>query len=121
MNQPSTLSAGGMSKGLFLAMFLIPCVLTYVVGWVSPLIGLATAGVGWVVLRGVLALLYVWMAVASFARGAANGSKWAIALPVAAGVFDVFLAFVPFVPTIFNIVALVVGTRNGRAAAPTAP
>ncbi len=120
MNQPSTSSTRGMSKGMFLAMFLIPCVLTYVIGWVSPLVGLATAGVGWVVLRVVLAILYVWMAVASWMRGAANGGKWAVALPLTAGVFDVFLAFVPFVPSVLNIVALVVGTRNRLAAASTA-
>ncbi len=121
MNQPSTWSARGMSKGVFLAMFLIPFVLTYVVGWLSPLIGLvgvATGdGGGWIASKLVHAVLYIWMAGASWARGAANGSKWAAALPLTAGVFDVFLAFVPFVPTVLNIVALVVGVQNGRAAA----
>ena len=114
MNQPSTLSARGMSKGMFLAMFLIPFVLTYFVGWLSPLVGIATLGGGWVAMKLVLAVLYVWMAGASWVRGAANGSKWAVALPLTAGVFDVVLAFVPFVPTVLNIIALVVGVRNGR-------
>ena len=116
MNQPPTSTARGMSKGMFLAMFLMPCVLTYIVGWVSPLIGALTAGVGWFLLRVVLAVLYIWMAAASWFRGAANGSRWAVALPLAAGVFDVFIFFVPFVPTVFNIVALVVGVRKSSVA-----
>lgn len=114
MDAPSAVTAGGMSKGMFLAMFLIPCALTYILGWVSPLIGLATAGVGWFVVRGVMVLLYIWMAAASFLRGGANGTRWAVVLPLAAGVFDVFLALVPFVPSVFNVIALVVGVRDGK-------
>ena len=116
MNQPPTSSARGMSKGMFLAMFLIPCVLTYIVGGAGLLIGAVTAGVGWFLLRVVLAVLYIWMAAASWSRGAANGSRWAVVLPLAAGVFDVFIFFVPFVPTVFNIVALVVGVRKSSVA-----
>ena len=41
VNQPSTIAATGMSKGMFLAMFLIPCILTYIAGWLSLFIGLA--------------------------------------------------------------------------------
>lgn len=38
MANSSTIGAKGMSKGMFLALCLIPCILTYVVGWVSRLI-----------------------------------------------------------------------------------
>ena len=38
MANSSTIGAKGMSKGMFLALCLTPCILTYVVGWVSRLI-----------------------------------------------------------------------------------
>ena len=113
MSQQSR-TVAGMSEGVFLAMFLIPCALTYIVGWVSPLMGLATLGVGWIVLKGFMALLYVWMAVASFLRGTANGRQWAVALPIGAGVVDVLFPFLPFVPTVLNILALVLGLRSAK-------
>ena len=113
----NSIAARGMSKGMFLALFLIPCILTYVIGWVSPLIGMATAGVGWMVLRGVMAVLYIWMAAASFFRGRANGTSWAVVLPLAGGVFDVFIPFLPFVPSVFNVIALLVGMREGKTGA----
>ncbi len=104
MNQFARIVAQGMSKGMFLAAFLIPCALTYPLG----------------LFKFLLPILYVPMAVACFLRGTANGTKWAVVLPLTAGVFDVLLAFVPFVPTVLNVVALVVGIRNGRGAASTA-
>ena len=118
MNEPAPVRRRGISKGAFLALFLIPCVLTYIVGWVSPLLGLATAGVGYVLARTVIGGLYIWMAVASFMRGTANGKQWAVVLPLVAGIFDVFLVVVPLVPSVFNVVALVVGVgeAHGRPA-----
>ena len=114
MNEPAAAMPQGISKGMFLALFLIPCVLTYIVGWISPLLGLATAGVGYVLGRIVLGGLYIWMALASFLRGTANGRRWAVVLPLAGGFFDVFLVFLPFVPSVFNVVALVVGMGEAR-------
>ena len=120
MNIP-TATARGISRGAFLALFLIPCALTYIVGWISPLLGLATGGVGYFVARILLGGLYVWMAAASFLRGAANGRRWAVVLPIFGGIFDVFLVLVPFVPSVFNVIALVVGAREraGGADVPT--
>ena len=117
MNGPATQTTRGISRGAFFALFLIPCVLTYIVGWITPLFGLATAGSGFFFAKIVLVGLYVWMAVASFLRGTANGKQWAVVLPIFAGVFDVFLVFLPFVPSVFNVIALVVGAGGGRAAA----
>ena len=117
MNETAAATARGISRGAFLALFLIPCALTYIVGWISPLLGLATAGAGYFLAKIVLGGLYVWMAAASFLRGAANGRQWAVVLPIFAGIFDVFLVFVPFVPSVLNVVALAVGAR-GRAGGP---
>ena len=115
----------GISTGLFLTVFLISFVLTYVVGWLSPFLGLASMGASmagadafswtWLVGKAFLAALYICMAAASFLRGVANGTKWAVAFPLAAGVFDIapLLSLVPLVPTALNIVALVVGVRAG--------
>ena len=113
MNGPTTATARGISRGAFLALFLIPCAMTYFVGWFSLLLGLATGGVGYFLAKVVLGGLYVWMMAASFLRGAANGRRWAVVLPIFAGIFDVFLVFVPFVPSVFNVIALVVGAREG--------
>lgn len=112
MNETATDAVRGISRGAFFALFLIPCALTYIVGWISPLLGLATGGVGYFLARIFLGGLYVWMAAASFLRGAANGRRWAVVLPIFAGIFDVFLVLVPFVPSVFNVVALVVGARE---------
>ena len=117
MNAPATQTTRGISRGAFFALFLIPCILTYIIGWITPLFGLATAGSGFFLAKVVLVGLYVWMAAASFLRGAANGRQWAVVLPILAGVFDVFLVFLPFVPSVFNVIALVVGAGGGRPAA----
>lgn len=58
MDQPANDRMKGISTGLFLAVFLIPFVLTYVVGWLSPfwasrqwvlrwLVLMPLAGLGW--------------------------------------------------------------------------
>lgn len=116
MNVPTTQTTRGISRAAFFALFLIPCVLTYIVGWISPLFGLATAGSGFFLAKIVLVGLYVWMVAASFLRGTANGRQWAVVFPIFAGVFDVFLVFLPFVPSVFNVIALVVGAGGGRPA-----
>ena len=116
MNESATLPTRGISRGAFFALFLIPCILTYVVGWVGVLLGIATAGSGFFFAKIVLVGLYAWMAAASFLRGAANDRQWAVVFPIFAGVFDVFLVFLPFVPSVLNVVALVVGAAGGRPA-----
>ena len=116
MNESAPQTARSISRGAFFALFLIPCVLTYIVGWITPLLGFVTAGSGFFLAKIVLVGLYVWMAAASFLRGAANGRQWAVVFPIFAGVFDVFLVFLPFVPSVFNVIALVVGAGGGRPA-----
>ena len=125
MDQQANSMARGLSSGAFLAMFLVPFILTYVVGWLSPFLGLGSLGAAmagddtfswsWLAGKAFLAALYICMAAASFLRGVANDTKWAVAFPLAAGVFDVVpgLSWIPFVPTILNVIALVVGVRAG--------
>lgn len=115
MNDSATLTTRGISRGAFFALFLIPCALTYIVGWITPVIAL-TFGGGYFLAKIVLGGLYVWMAAASFLRGTANGKQWAVTLPIVAGIFDVFLGLLPFVPSVFNVIALVVGAGGGRPA-----
>ena len=130
MDQQAKSMARGLSTGAFLAMFLIPFILTYIVGWLSPFLGSASV-VGamagddtfsgtWLGVKAFLAALYICMAAASFLRGVANGTKWAVAFPLAAAVFDIVpgLSLIPFVPTILNVIALVVGVRAGTTTGP---
>lgn len=131
MDQQANSMARGLSTGAFLAMFLIPFILTYVVGWLSPFLGLGSLGAAmagddtfswsWLAGKAFLAALYICMAAASFLRGAANDTKWALAFPLAAGVFDIapLLSWIPFVPTVLNVIALVVGVRGGTTTVPT--
>lgn len=99
MDQPANDRMKGISTGLFLAVFLIPFVLTYVVGWLSPFLGVASMGASlagadavswtWLATKAFLVVLYVCMMAVSFLRGVANGTKWAVAFPLAAGIFDI--------------------------------
>lgn len=125
----------GMSQGMFVVMFVVPCALTYTpewIHWASPFLGLAAVEGGWIV-PSVQTLLYLWMAVASLLRGKATGRSWAVVLPLAAGATHMLLAssvlmnlaiewtggrgtsFLPLLPTVFNVIALVIGVREGKA------
>ena len=120
MDQPAVYRVKGISTGLFLAVFLIPFVLTYIVGWLSTFMGMGVGSMGaaWLLTKAFLVVLYVCMIAASLLRGVANGSKWAVVFPIAAGIFDIVppLSLVPLVPTVLNIIALIMGVRAGKTA-----
>ncbi len=134
-SQTATGVPRGMSQGMFVIIFLVPCALTYTpewIHWASSLGGLATVEGGWIV-PSMQTLLYLWMAVASLLRGKATGRSWAVVLPLAAGATHMLLAssvlmnlaiewtggrgtgFLPLLPTVFNVIALVIGVREGKA------
>lgn len=56
----------------------------------------------------------------AWARGKLIGKNWLIGMSIAAALFDMVpgLSLIPLAPTVFHIVAIVVGVKDDRTTAP---
>ena len=109
-----------MSSGKFIIIYVLFLAPTYIWGWVFGLgaIGASmdgamaseeiadTAVYGRMIL---MAISYVVMAFVAYRRGLANNRRYLVAFPIIGAVFDLFLAFIPFVPSVFNFLGLILG------------
>ena len=52
----------------------------------------------------------------AWARGTLTGKKWLVALPIAAGLFDMLpgLSLIPLIPTILHVVTIILGVKEER-------
>lgn len=100
-----------MSKGMFLALCLSPCILTYIMGWVSPLIRRSRLDRAQR-LDGAPVRLAGGRLVPSRQRqqqvlgGSASAGRWRVRR---------VHPLLPCVPSVFNVIALVVGARERQA------
>lgn len=55
----------------------------------------------------------------AWARGKLTGKTWLIGMPLAAAMFDMVpgLSLIPLAPTVFHMVAIIVGIKDDRKAA----
>jgi len=60
----------------------------------------------------------VGLAVIAWARGSLIHKNWLVALPIAAGLFDMlpFLSLIPMVPTILHLATIILGVKEERTA-----
>jgi hypothetical protein len=113
-----------MSNTKFLIIYLIVMVLTYL--WRFAFVGAAFEGGTDIEGMGntmniLMFLSYAVMAYVAYSRGKAIGKGYLVAFPIVGAVFDLVLIFIPFVPTIMNIITIVLGMPDNKAAETAQP
>ncbi len=98
---------------------MVPTYLLPYLGSNSILAGAATLGAT-LPLFIIHLLCLVALCVFAYVRGGIVGKSWLVAMPIGAAVFDLIpvLNWVPLIPTVFHIIALVVGTTSPNTAGP---
>ena len=112
-----------MSSGKFIIIYVLFLAPTYIWGWVFGLVAMGASMDGAMASEEIadtavygrmflLAISYVVMAFVAYRRGLANNRRYLIAFPIIGAVFDLFLAFIPFVPSVFNFLGLILGAMS---------
>lgn len=112
-----------MSSGKFLIIYVLFLAPTYIWGWFFGLGAMGASVDGTMDSEDIantavygrmflLAISYVVMAFVAYKRGLANNRKYLVALPLIGAFFDLFLAFIPFVPSVFNFLGLILGAMS---------
>ena len=118
-----------MNKGVGIGAFLlvsIPCVIViYLYAWIVSALfiselteDISPEDITTAVMDGTwnrilwMGGCYLIFLLVSVFRGINNGRPYIWAFVLIAGIFDVFVGFIPFIPTVFIILALVFGCLN---------